>query len=335
MLFAVKLSSAACANVRLISTARTDSNNGASATVLLPPPQWSSSNLPAPLLPADASFLASLAWRQSQFRQCTSQGKFGFENWPSGCLYTSFRPSSSSKASCTKSRSTAKRLRFHRPTTSTFAPLTSAASIACNRKLLSSCAAAIHLFPWVEFSKAASSSSGSGCPRFKSRSRTSWYARHTMSSPESVEWNCAERKPCPMTRPQAVGLEASARSRQVHSCSSLPSPNSGSTRMGSVLSTSMATEMGRENMGTSVGLMRLCSSAFGSHIDSSRETPSACLSAQGRRTASGPARCRNSLAGEAKILALSTTSGGMAPLKSALRSSTLSASCSSYLSTSI
>ena len=30
-----------------------------------------------------------------------------------------------------------------------------------------------------------------------------------------------------------------------------------------------------------------------------------CLSAQGRRTASGPARCRNSLAGEAKILALS------------------------------
>ena len=44
-----------------------------------------------------------------------------------------------------------------------------------------------------------------------------------MSSPESVEWNWAERKPCPMTRPQAVGLEASARSRQVHSCSSLPS----------------------------------------------------------------------------------------------------------------
>ena len=31
----------------------------------------------------------------------------------------------------------------------------------------------------------------------------------------------------------------------------------------------------------------------------------ACLSAQGRRTASGPARCRNSLAGEGKILALS------------------------------
>ena len=34
-------SSAACANVRLISTARTDSNNGASATVLLPPAAYS------------------------------------------------------------------------------------------------------------------------------------------------------------------------------------------------------------------------------------------------------------------------------------------------------